>query len=224
MSGSIEVLYEQNGETVTDKTKIKRICGMMPYVSADAISMKVVCEIKKDDDYIEGVYSCPRCGVDIITGNDDEIDTRDRISEILINCMTQYNNTIFVELEESVKIINKRTEEIIEEMFNFEMRYPTLNDFMHAENGQSDELEIQYRAYCHAIQKVNNEDVKDGWKSNYGLLLLKKAEITKMFVINEEMRKYGMQNYKQRKCRRCRKVWDAPLNTSNFFVSGLRPM
>lgn len=219
---SIEAIHEQSGETITDKGKIKQICRMVPYVSADTIAMKILCLLKKDDDYIEGLYTCPRCRTEIITGNDGEIDNRDRISEIPINYMTEYNNSIYIELEESVKVKNQKTNEILTEMNSFELRYPTLNDFMKAESGQSDDIEIQYRAYLYALQKVNHKEIEGNWKNIYGLMLLKQAEITKMFEIREEMEKYGMQNYKERQCRRCNKVWNAPLNTANFFVSGLQ--
>ena len=180
--------------------------------------------MKGDDDYIEGVYQCPRCGTEIITGNDEIVDNRDRIKDLEIIEMDKYSNSIVVELKKSVKILNAKTEEILEEMHNFEIRHPTLNDFMYAENGQTDELIIQYRAYCNALQKVNNQEVDAKWKATYGLLMLKKAKATSLVQINDEMRKYGVQRTKERICPRCSKVWDAPLNTSNFFVSGLRPL
>ena len=95
---------------------------------------------------------------------------------------------------------------------------------MYAENGQSESLIIQYRAYCNALRKINNQEIDDKWKATYGLLMLRKAKVTSLSQINEEMKKYGMQRIKERICPRCSKVWEAPLNTSNFFVSGLRPI
>lgn len=223
MAGSIEAMYEQSGEPITDKSRIKRLCLMMPYVSADTIVFQIISMMKGDDDYIEGVYSCPRCGKKIITGNDGMIDTRDRISALPINIMQDYNDSILVELQKAVKIKNAQTGEVLEEIFNFSLRHPVMNDFINAENGQTNELEIQYRAYRNALQEVNNKEIDQKWKSVYGLMVLKKAKATRMSIINEEMKKWGIQAYKERTCMNCEKVWKAPLNIWNFFVSGLQP-
>jgi len=224
VSGSIDCIYDETGEPVRDKAKIKRLCGMMPYVSADALVLKILACMKEGEDYIEGVYVCPRCGYKIITGKDGISDTRDRIGALEIVCMEEYDNSIYVELKDTIKISNTQTGEILEEMHNFELRHPTLNDFMIAENGQNNNLIIQYRAYCNALRKVNTQEIDDSWKSKYGLLMLKKAKATSLSQINQQMKKYGMIQSKIRECPECSKEWESPLNTSSFFVSGLRPM
>ncbi len=220
VAGCIESI--SGDEMVTEKKQIKRICGMMPYVSAEVIALEVLI-LMHENDYIEGVYPCPRCGDEVITGNDGITDTRDRIKDLERVKMEGLETSIFVELKKSVKIKNTRTGEILEEIFSFEIRHPTLNDFVLAENGQTNDVIIQSRAYCNALQKVNGKDIDTTWKSKFGMLLMRKSKATSKFVITQEMKKYGIQKNKERTCMRCSKVWEAPVNTSNFFVSGLQP-
>lgn len=220
VSGSIEALYSSDDDIITDKAKIKRICGMMPFISAETLSMKIMCLINEND-FIEGVYSCPRCGEKIITGKDDIEDTRDRINELDIIYADDFMNKIYVDLPESVKIKNVSSGEVLEEIQNFSIRYPVLNDCILAENGQTNETRIQLRIYCNALTEINGVEINKDWISQYGMLLINKLKICQLYSIPETLQKYGIKKTKQRTCFNCNKTWEAPLNTSNFFVSGL---
>lgn len=224
VSGCIEAIHSLGGESESDATKIKRICGMMASVSAEAVALKVMGLINEDD-YIEGVYICPRCGEKIITGDDGITDTRDKVSDLdIINMEEEFENSIFVQLSEPVKIKEQRTGEILESIENFEVRYPTLNDCMNAEEGQKNEMVIALRIYCNAIQKVNGLETTRQWKGIYGMLVMNKVYPKDLSIISRALSKYGIQKTKQRLCKECGKTWEAPLNTSNFFVSGLQPV
>lgn len=224
VSGCIETIHSLDGESVSDPAKIKRICGMMPSTSAETVALKVMSLINEND-YIEGVYICPRCGEKIITGDDGITDTRDKVQDLeIINMEGNFENSIFVQLSEQVKIKDKRTGETLETIENFEVRYPTLNDCMNAEEGQRNEITIALRIYCNALQKINGFDASAQWKGTYGMLMMNKIYPKDLSIISKAIKFYGIQKTKERICTECGKVWDAPLNTSNFFVSGLQPV
>lgn len=224
VSGCIDTIYSQDGESESDPAAIKRICGMIPSVSAETVALKVMALINEND-YIEGVYTCPRCGEKIITGEDGITDTRDKVADLeIVNMEGHFDNSIFVQLSEVIRIKDQRTGEVLETIENFEVRYPTLNDCMNAEEGQRSDVAIALRIYCNSLQKVNGMDATGQWKGTYGMLMMNKIYPRDLSIISNAIKKYGIQKTKQRTCIECGKVWEAPLNTSNFFVSGLQPV
>lgn len=224
ISKGIESISTAGGEKETEKKKIERICNMMSFVSAETLSYQIMC-IQNASDYIEGIYPCPRCDTEIITGNDGGIDNRDKISELkIISMQSDDMKNICVALETPVKIINQKTGEVIEEINSFEIRFPTLGDYIKAANGQTSDAVIQLKAYCNAIQKINGQEVESTWISMYGMLLMNRLYSESLESIREQTEKYGIQKTVERVCNRCGKEWISVLPTSNFFVSGLRPM
>jgi hypothetical protein len=224
ISKGIESISTASGDQEIDKKKIERICNMMSFVTAETLSYQIFMKQRKIDDYIEGVYPCPRCGTEIITGNDGIIDNRDRISELNINYMNEESiHNICVTLEKPVKIINEKTTEVLEEINSFEIRYPTLGDYIKAANGQNNNSIIQLKAYCNAIQKINDQNIEQTWISMYGMLLMNRLYSGDLESIKRQTEKYGVQKTIKRICNRCGKEWDSILPTSNFFVLGLRP-
>ena len=221
IAGSVETIYGNDDTIETDPKKIKQICGMMPFVSAEAVAMKIMCKLNKDDT-VEGVYSCPRCHHKIITGTDGLVDTRDKINDLPVIIMdSNANNEINVQLSEPIKIKNVQTGEVIEEINSFTMRYPNLNDCMIAENGQSNDVIIQLRMYCNSLLRVNGNEIDKSWIGSFGMLMFNRIWPEDLEKITIEMKRYGIIKTKKRECIECGKVWDAPLSTSNFFVSGL---
>lgn len=111
ISGCIESITSIDGEIIDNKLQIKNIVGHMSYISAEAVALKIMAQINEDD-VIEGVYPCPRCGKKIVTeyNKDMEIDTRDRISDLDVKVMDEnsYTNEILVIPDEPVKFRNKK--------------------------------------------------------------------------------------------------------------------
>lgn len=228
VAGSVESLTSVEGEIVDNPIKIKKLCGEMPYISAEVIALKAMTLINKDD-VVEGVYSCPRCQTKIIAEYDKElgVDNRDRISELNVKCMEKsaYNNSIPVALEEPVKLKNTRSGEIIETIDGFEIRYPTMNDCIisghNMQEGQ--EVRIQKKIYINALISVNGKAIDRKWTATWGKLLFDNVYPDELSQIGDALQKYGLDKMVERSCYKCGKVWEAPINTSNFFASGLLP-
>lgn len=222
VSGCIESITSLDREIIDSKSEIKRLTGMMPYISAETLALKIMAKINEDD-RIEGVYECPRCGKKII---DDSTEEMPRISELEINNMdiSDYNNEIFVSLDESVKFRNKDTKEVIEEIEDFTIRFPTLNDCILACQGmrEGEEVKRQLKIYANAIIKVNKIEVNKKWVSTWGTLLFNNMFPGDFRQITKAMKRYGIKQTIEKTCFHCGKIWDATINTSNFFASGLQ--
>lgn len=228
IAGSVETIYSIDGESVNERGKIKLLCGLMPYQSAEAVALKVMAMINEDD-AVEGVYPCPRCGKKIITDADDEygLCVIEKISALEVICMNSgiYTNNIQITLNESVKIKNRQTDEILETIDDFELRYPTVNDCIMAGQNMRDgqEVRVQMKLYINAMTKVNGNEVDRKWKAIYGMPMFNNMDTLDQAKIGKAMLEYGLKKTVQRECPDCGKIWDSPINTSNFFASGLRP-
>lgn len=224
--GCVERYIDLDGNIVDNKAEIRTITGLMPYMSAEDVSLKIITELNEDDT-IEGIYTCPRCGENFITEYDSrtKIDTRDKVSELEVIFMPEDNLTrkIKLELKIPVKIVDLSTKEIMIEIIDIEMHYPTLNDCIEGSKGKknSGSIEITNQIYLSALEKVNGEEIDKKWKVNYGKILFDDIRATDLIRLGKTMMKYGIKKSVLRRCINCQKEWEAPINTSNFFESGL---
>lgn len=225
VAGSIESITSVDGDVIENKTQIKKLCGLMPYVSADALALQIMATINKDD-IIDGIYKCPRCGSQVVPEYDPSIglDTRDRISDLAVTCMDEYHNEITVTLPEPVKLKNKKTDEVLHVIESFAIRFPTLNDCIVASQGimEGQDARMQIKIYITALIMVNGESVEKKWTATWGKLLFDNLSVADMSQIGDVLQSYGLDKYVDRVCPKCGKEWRAPVNTSNFFASGLQ--
>ena len=233
ISGGIKTFTSIDNEIIENKEQIRAICRRMSYITAETISLQIM-SLVNPDDWIEGVYSCPRCGKKIITGIEFGEDTRDKISDLEIVNMGEdekeeinidlYCNNIHVDLENSIKIMHAKTDNILEEIESIDLRFPTIDDCIIGMQKYSDKKDIkrQFAIYSNALLKINGEDIKVKWKRMWGEYIFDKLDPDDLSIIGKELQKYGMKKTIARTCRECGKIWEAPVNTSNFFVSGLQ--
>jgi hypothetical protein len=182
----------------------------------------------KGDDFVEGVYPCPRCNEKTIaekTNSDGvEIDTRDRISDLKVNFMEDASELEFdIEFEKPI-IIKTAADE--EEIRNITMTLPTLENHIEAESiyGDGRLVKLQYAVYARAIIKVNGQEVDNSWKKSKGMKLFLSSEDIKSDIgkITDYINQYGVDPRVEKTCKSCGKVWQPIINTSNFFASALR--
>jgi hypothetical protein len=211
--------------TIEDNIGIKAALGKMSNKNIEYLSQEIMVDYYKGDDYVEGVYPCPRCGTHVIAEkkSDDgiDIDTRDRISDLKVNFMNDISEYFFeLELEEPVEL-----DENEEPIKNITVGFPTVENYIEVFNlmGDRNRAKFQFAVYARAIQKVNNQEVSNSWKKSKGVLLFNKSEntINDIGKITEYFNKYGVDPCLEKTCRECGKVWQPLINTSNFFGSAL---
>lgn len=228
VSGCIESIYNDD-DIVSDKIGIRGLVALMPYRSVEYVSTQIMLLYDPDNDYVEGIYSCPRCGHQVISeliNNDDmEIDTRDLISNLGCEFMEDPLNEFTVVLNESVSLINKATKEVIETIESLTLRHPTLSDCIAASQRYSisDSVRLQFATYVEALTKINGNEIDKKYRFNFGMTIFENIKDVKndMGQLNIEVSRYGMNPMIKKVCNSCGKEFETYINMSNFFVSGL---
>lgn len=220
---AVSIISAENN--ITDSVGIKSALAKMSNKNLEYLSNEIMIDYYKGDDYIEGLYPCPRCEKEVLAekSNEDgiEIDTRDRISDLKVNFMQDASELFFhLELEEPVEV--SETEEPVK---NIDLTFPTIEHFIEVFNSVGDRniVKFQYAVYARAITKVNGVEVDNSWKKSKGVLLFNKSENTLNDIgkITKYFNKYGVDPRLEKSCPKCGKVWQPFINTSNFFGSAL---
>ena len=230
--GCTKALASDSGEQINDKLQLKTLLRKTPFQSVNFLITEILI-LDSDDDGVEGAYTCPYCGnivhAKYVPGSDDDepqFDTRDFLSDCPVHYMEDYTNEIHIELSKPVNIVNASTDEVIESIQSFVMRYPTINDCIQAYNmrGASDEMRLQMQIYANALLKINNNDVDAKWRRRFGMFLFENFHKPKQDYgkISKQLNAYGRDTAIIKHCNKCQSDFKTELNTSNFFVSALR--
>jgi ribosomal protein S27AE len=230
ISGCVSAIYKDDGSIIQDAPGIKSLVGQMAYKSAEVVTIQIMLLHNGPDDAVEGFYTCPRCGGQVLAeyveeDGETKIDTTDHIRDLKITYMTDYEESIYYKLNNPVEIINAKTKEPIEVITDFEIYYPTLNNCIAAyrKNPNIDSMRLQFAIYVEALRRVNGIDITDGYKNLYGMLIFLNMPDAKtdLFEFTKLISFYGIDKRVEKTCPKCGKIFKVILNTSNFFVSAL---
>jgi hypothetical protein len=218
ISGCVEKIGD-----VTDKLAINTLVGQMSYRSAHYLAIKIIFQDEKDDG-VEGYYKCPRCQEPkICEANDNpDLDTRDYLSDLKIVFLEDADREFEIELDTPVEI--KDESNGVDGIFKLKFRYPTLNDCSMAFNkvGEKDTVRLQFQVYIQALTGVNDGEVDNKFKNNYGMYVFEKMERKDIARISDACEKYGLVIEVMKICNKCQKEFKVHLNTSNFFGFALQ--
>lgn len=203
-----------------EPSEAKRLIKNMPYRTAEWLSLQTILKISPDDGF-EGIYRCPRCGHEMVTNYDDDVDTRDFISQLYIGYADDIES-IKLELEEPITRTSRG--EVVDSVSSITLRHPTIDDCIKAEQkvGTKDPGKTQFAIYANAITEINGQSVNDKWKKAHGMNLFERMPVPALSSIGNDVSKYGLSSTIEKTCRKCGKTWQARVNTSNFFESALR--
>ena len=213
---------EQN---ITGKQEIKIALGKMSNKNIEYLAQEIMVDYYGGDDFVEGVYPCPRCGSKIIAEkkNEDgiEIDTRDRITDLKVNFMENESELILdVDFEEPI-VVTENDEPIR----NITIGFPTIEDYAEVFNtvGDNNQTRFQFAVFARAIKKANGVEVDKAWRRSKGVLLFNNSENTVNDIgqITKHLNNYGVDPRLQKICKECGKVWQPFIKTLNFFGSAL---
>lgn len=222
VAGCISNFTAEDGEVISDRADIRRFTASMPFRSADFIAIKAML-LHDDEDGIEGVYRCPRCGKENLAEIDSrrDIDTRDHIGALKTRLMPEpYEDGFDFTLSSELTMPDGTTVSTIR------LRWPTLGDCIRATTkvGRRDTIRLQLAIYAEALTQVNGEDVDAGWRSRQATWMFENLPSVKKDAneISNKMMQYGMETEVLKTCAYCGKEWQATVNTANFFASGLQ--
>ena len=226
VSGCTEKIIGES--EITDSVAIKSAWNKTSNKTLEYLAVQIMIDYYNSEDFIEGLYFCPRCDTRIIAEKRDEdgmdIDTRDRISDLQVNFMEGIENMkLDVEIDPPVELKSQNTQEMIS---NIQLRMPCTEDYISAFQtlGSKNLVRIQYFVYGRCILKANGTEVDSTWRRAFGVALFNKIQNTKQVfdAIGKWINGYGMDPSVSKTCPECGKVWDAQIHSSNFFVSALQ--
>jgi hypothetical protein len=127
-------------------------------------------------------------------------------------------NTISYQLESPITITNAKDGSVIMEVDSIEIRVPTLADCILTAKqvAASGGFRFQIVLYKNCLLGV---DAK--FRAEWGVYLFEQMSTNDLRGIYEPIKKYGIASTVEKRCYNCGKVWEASVNTTNFFVSGL---
>jgi hypothetical protein len=212
------------GDREVDKQgEIKTICRSLKYKSAEYLYIQALLLVYNNVDYVEGVYVCPRCGEKCIAEETATNDTRDRISDLIINYL-EGDDYFELELSENFQIKTKK-DELLYDIKTIGFRHPTMEDYIQAcaKHSDRDRIRLQYDVFAKCIESINGQVIDNAFRSTWGEYIFEKYKnIRDINKITKEYNSYGYQTKITKHCMFCGKEWQENLNTANFFASALQ--
>lgn len=214
-------------DDVSDPIALKGLTKNLPYRSAEYLMIQAFILRNPDNDGVEGVYPCPRCGTQVISEAYEkdgiEYDTRDFLSNLEI--VYADFTSVEINLLEPIEIKNLKNGEILYSIESIQMSYPTLEHCIQGYNACSDkkdDIRLQFNIYAQALTHINGAEIDSKFRSNFGAILFEKIDNDEdLYKISNAMQEYGLNNKVKKNCPNCSKNWITTLNTNNFFVSSL---
>lgn len=227
ISGSVTEIKAD--KPVVEKGMIKTLIRRLPFRSAEVLAINILMQLSVDDG-IEGIYECPLCHEKIyaIKDEESETDTRDFIRNIPLKSMPSldgnYADEFVITLQDPIEIKDARSGQPLEIINSITMRHPTLQDTIRAYNkqGNSSTIKRQFAIYAEALEKIGDEEVDNPLRNLWGMYIFEKMDVASLNEIGSIVAQYGMSGTVEKVCKECGRKWNAELDTSNFFVSGLR--
>ena len=228
VTGCTESITNDKGDILSDKKRIKQIMTSMSYISVDFVALQIFLKIN-DDDGIEGIYQCPRCGAQKICELDESngIDTRDFLNDQKIIYMENFEKKeIEITLDYSVEIVNEVDGQLIEKIENFVIRIPQIKDCINAIQrvGKIDKSRLQFEIYNQALIKVNGNEIDNKYKNRWGKYIFSKMDSMDLMKISKIINQYGIEKKVEKICNNCGKNYKTNLNTASFFDSALQSL
>ena len=215
-------------DKVEDQHFINKIIPELSYKTQEYIMIQAFLLYDGIDGKLSGIYSCPLCKNKILCRsphNEDEEDTRDSVDDLEVVYNESENLHIIHELLNPVTISNKKTGEVIQQIFAITYRYPTLKDCISAYQkiGDSNSAKLQFAIMANAITHINGEEVEQKWRNEWGMVVLSNIEdvIADINAVSRKFDEFGIKNAKTKYCPSCGEQWEQAIDITSFFYYGL---
>ena len=223
VSGGISVITAQDGTQETARATISSIVRNMPFRSAEHVGIQIMAGLNGDDK-IDSVYQCPRCNHQVFPEISEEYDDRMRVSDIEVLQQEEPKETFDIQLEDPVEIKALNGDTVVGPIDTLKVRYPIINDCISAAMSipPGKTMRRQYALYSSAIREVNGEEADDKLRKTWGVKIFEKMGMVDLRKFGRAMKMYGLKGTVHKACPKCSHEWEAPVDTSGFFASGLQ--
>lgn len=227
VTGITESLEKDGPEKIEDRSVLRVLLWRIPWDSAFyAMTMAL---LQGEDDGVDGIYRCPRCGKTVICelNSETKYDNRDHIRDLeVLYCPAEVKN-FSLELPEVLKI-GKSDADHYMEITKMVFEYPTLDQCARASDriGEDDETRLQLAILVESMVDVEctqgTETDFEKFKRRWGMTVMERLMKQQLRDLLRSCHAWGMQTRVEKRCRSCKKVFNVEINTSNFFASALR--
>lgn len=217
VSGTLSKLIDETGECV--ERGFSPIVDEAPIQTIEEIALRIL--TMDDEDGQEQIAICPRCKNKRIYEDEDSIKFEDL--EIMEH---QGDQIIHVDLQEAVEIKQKGGNENnpLLKIENIDFRFPLIKDgkYGHSKVPSNKDVRRSYATFGSSIISVNGNEVEDKFRKTWGLWVLERMSRNDLKEIQKVINSCGIKKSIERECLVCGKKWNAPVDLSGFFVSGLQ--
>ncbi len=216
--GGVSRIVDDAGAVETDRGRIRAVCREMPWMDGEVLIVHTFLESGGTDE-IEGAYSCPRCGRQIVC----EGENADHILELPV-ASAELDSKITHELARPVVVTNLLDGSTMVEVVSVVLRRATMADCIKAfqKVGLSDTARFQFALYGETVQAVGGVDVDAKWRNQWGREVFERMGAGDINALTSEERRVGIQTRVSKICSGCGKTWGVDIQTMSFFASGLR--
>ena len=224
-AGAAEEMSGPNGESASTREEVRRAVRAMPFASAWGLACYGMAATKGSD-AIPGSYPCPKCGSVVTMGpkeeDGDAYDDSDRLYAIDYDVCDDPASGVTYQLSKPVEIVRKDTGEVVERVESLSLSWPTLGQCIRAQQRYpDDEGKLTLAVYADSIVAVNGKQATPQWKASYGDLTLSRMTTGDLTGLSSALGRYSIGRKVERACMKCKNRWEAELDLSGFFASGL---
>ena len=221
VSAGVSSYQLADGSEIAEKAAVADASRDMPFQDANIVSMQIFLNLGADN-MVEGYFECPRCH------NILEDDQPDDISALPITEYDIKDSEMFPRIRSilnyPIEFRDARTKEIVEEVKSLTLHYPTLADCAKAcrKTGMDDDAILQLVIYAEATDEVNGSPIDDKYRGEWLGQAFDRMDPVDLREIGKALNEYGMKATVSKRCPKCGKVFEAGVNTADFFSSALR--
>lgn len=215
-----------DGVLVSSRDEVRRATRAMAFESAWAVACFGMAETRGSDS-VPGAYKCPSCGNVVLVGRSEqdgeEVDTSDHLSLIDYEvCEADAGPSVTADLDTPVEIFRRDTSEVVERVESVTLSYPTMGQCIRAQQKCPDDASgLMFLVYAECLSAVNGRKVEPNWRTAYGEITFKRMTARDLNRVTGLMKRYSISHKVERACMRCKTRWEADLDLSGFFASGL---
>jgi hypothetical protein len=203
-----------DGEPIADKAAIREAVLDMPFPTINWASIQVLLGIGAKDE-IDTYSQCPRCKTVLQREGPD----------LIRNLEVRYADepvTATRTLEYPV-VITSGGQPVVE-VTSVRARCPTLRDCIAAAGrvGYANETRLQFAILAEAVTEVSGEVKDEKWRRTWGATVFERMDTADSRALGEALQGWGYPESLERICPKCNRNWEEAIDTSGFFVSGLR--
>lgn len=190
---------------IEDKKQIREAYKNAPFDAVYAVAVHGMA-LTRGIDKIEGRYKC-KCGT-IIEHFDEFADPLPEADPI-------DNENVEFSCNK-IEIVNSKTQETVFSVEKLLMKRPTVGDLIKAfHKYPDDEATMQFEVYKNCILKIDDREISDKDRVNYGDIIFRKMSFGDLSRLNRAISlPFGKIECV---CMKCKKRWLADLDLTNFF-------